>query len=84
MDINLILGICLLLGISIVWYLLVEGGLWKIIIGIAGWFGLHIGMQLYFPSSINECLSYKGHSFSWSEVIPTFILLMAMLYTKEN
>jgi hypothetical protein len=79
-----VFGICLLVAIYILWVLLVKGALWKIIVGIAGWFGMFIALRLYFPGAVHECLNFSGYSFSWSEVIPTVVVLLAMAYTKEE
>lgn len=80
----MVFGIALLIVIYLLWVLLVKGALWKLIIGIAGWFGLYIALRLYIPESMHECFNSQGYSFSWAEVVPTFCLLMAMAYTKEE
>jgi hypothetical protein len=76
-------SIFLLIVIIFLWKLLVEGLLWKIIIGIFGWIGLYTFISQSFHSSKNTCIVFAGSHFSWSIVIPTIILFMAMLYTKE-
>lgn len=69
--------------IYFLWNLLVQGMLWKIITGIFGWFGMYWALMAYLPISRNTCLILAGGNFSWAHVVPTIIVLMAMLYTKE-
>lgn len=76
-------AVLLLIIIFIMWQLLVKGWLWKITIGIFGWFGIYWALLHYIPSSRHECLNIAGCSMSWSAAIPSFILIMSMFYTKE-
>ena len=77
-------GIVLLILIYGAYVLLVKGVLWKIIVAIFGWFGMFIFLEMYIPDSKAICLTFAGSSFSWSEVIPTIIVLLAMSYTKDE
>lgn len=76
-------GFLLLTIIFILWQLLVEGWLWKLILGIFGWLGLHWALISYIPSSQNVCLTIFDSTFSWAVVLPSIVLFMSMLYTKE-
>lgn len=69
--------------IFFLWNLLTQGLLWKIIIGIFGWIGIYKTLIEYMPQSKEICFIFSNKSFSWAEIIPTFILLMAMMYTKK-
>ena len=80
----MLFGIALLVVIYILYVLLVKGLLWKLILAAAGWFGLFIGLRIYLPESKNVCLILSGHSFSWAVVIPTAVILLAMLCTKDE
>lgn len=64
--------------------LLIKGVLWKIIVAGFGWFGMFVFMENYMPASKSPCLSLTTCSFSWAEVIPTIIVLLAMSYTKDE
>jgi len=77
-------GIVLLIIIYGAYVLLIKGVLWKIIVGIFGWFGMFIFLEMYFPDSKADCLTFSNSSFSWSVVIPTIIVLLAMFYTKDE
>ena len=65
------------------WNLLTQGMLWKIIISIFGWIGLYQFLIQKFPETKQICFMFSNKTFSWAEIIPTFILLMAMLYSKN-
>lgn len=77
-------GIVLLILIYGTYVLLIKGILWKIIVAIFGWFGMFIFLEAYLPDSKAVCLTFTGSSFSWSEIIPTIIVLLAMSYTKDE
>lgn len=79
----MIFGFLLLVVLYFLWILLVKGALWKLMIGFFGWLGMHWALQVYIPESKHVCLIVTGYTFSWSQVIPTIIVLMAMAYTKE-
>ena len=66
-----------------IWNLLIQGLLWKMIIGIFGWIGIYKTLVEYVPQTKSICFTFSGKSFSWCEIIPTFILLMAILYKKD-
>ena len=75
----------LLLAIIVAFYLLfIEGWLWRLILGAAGWFGIWIGLQIYYPASKAIAGSFSGYSFSWAAVVPTVIVILAMAYTKAE
>lgn len=63
--------------------LFIKGALWKIIVIVFGWYGMFNALQIYFPSSRSICTRIIDHTFLWSEVIPTIIVLLALAYTKE-
>ena len=78
----MVLGVFMLVVILILWQLLVKGLLWKLLVGVAGWFGIWIFMETYFLGSKSIAINDLG--MSWSQVVPTVIVLMAMAYTKEE
>ena len=80
--IQVVFGIFMLVVIIILWQLLVKGWLWKLLLGIAGWFGIWIFLEMYFPGTKSVAINDIGAS--WSQVIPTIVVLMAMAYTKEE
>lgn len=66
----------------ILYILLIKGLLWKIILGIFGWAGMY-----WFLQSIYETKTFgiviSDYMLSWSTIIPTIVISLAMLYTKE-
>jgi hypothetical protein len=79
----MVFGLVLLAAIAAFYWLFIEGWLWRLILGAAGWFGIWIGLQIYYPASKAICGSFNGYSFSWAAVIPTVIVILAMAYTRE-
>lgn len=80
----MIFGVVLLIVIVAIYYLFIEGWLWKLILSAAGWFGIWIGLQIYYPASKTICLTFNDYQFSWAAVIPTIIIIMAMACTKAD
>ena len=78
----MVFGVFLLVVIIILWQLLVKGLLWKLLLGVAGWFGIWVFMETYFPGSKSTAIN--DLEMSWSQVVPTIVVLMAMAYTKEE
>lgn len=74
------LAIALLVVLYIIYVLLIKGLLWKLILGVFGWLGMY-----WYLSGISACQSYpfNNDTFTWSSVIPTVVILLAMAYTKE-
>ncbi len=74
-------AIILLVVIYILYVLLVKGLLWKIILGVFGWLGMY-----WYLSGFPALQSYPldNNTFTWATTIPSLIILLAMLYTKEN
>jgi hypothetical protein len=77
-------GLVLLGIIYLLYVLLVKGLLWKIILAIGGWFGIMMGLRIYVPDSTHECMTVSGYSLSWAIVIPSIVVMLAMLYTKDE
>jgi len=75
-------GIGLVIVCIALYILLVKGVLWKILVGIFAFLGMHAFLTSSFPSSINTCISFADSSFSYAAVIPAFVLLMASFYTR--
>lgn len=64
------------------WVLLVEGALWKVILFCAGWFGIYVFMRVYVDGANQILMTISDHKFSWAEVIPTVVCVLAMATTK--
>lgn len=77
----MVFGICLLIAIYLLYVLLVKGALWKIILGAFGWAGMY-----WWLKSIPACNEhpFNNDTFSWAVVVPTIIVLLAMMSTKEE
>ena len=74
------LAIALLVVLYIIYILLVKGLLWKLIIGAFGWLGMY-----WYLSGIPAFHGYplNNDTFTWASAIPTAVVMLAMLYTKE-
>lgn len=77
----MLFGFCLLIVIYILYVLLIRGTLWKIILAIFGWFGM-----FWFLSSIKgfQERPLDNNTFTWAMVIPTVIVLLCMITTKDE
>lgn len=80
---SMIFGLAMLAIIYVLWILLVKGFLWKSILAIGGWFGIWGFLNHSYEWASNSGISAFDIMISWSIIIPTFILLMAMAYTRE-
>lgn len=80
----MIFGIAMLIVICILWVLFVEGALWKIILFGAGWFGIYVAMRVYVEGATQTIITIGDSHFSWAEVVPTAICIMALLTTKAS
>lgn len=74
-------GLIMLLVLYILYLLLVKGALWKLILAFFGWIGLYI-----FLAQFPGCREYPLHNdaITWAALIPTVVVLLAMLSTKEE
>jgi hypothetical protein len=74
-------GICMLIGLYLLYVLLVKGALWKLILAGFGWAGMYS-----YLNSIPVMHSHPFHNdtFSWAVIIPTLIVMLAAAYTKEE
>jgi uncharacterized membrane protein YeaQ/YmgE (transglycosylase-associated protein family) len=76
----MIFGIALLIAIWILYKLLVQGFLWKIILGICGALMIHVLLWNNFPGT--HSIGFVG--LPWSAVIGIAVLLLAMMHTKSE
>lgn len=77
-------GISLVLAFSGLYILLVKGVLWKILVGVFAFLGMHAFLISSFPITANTCFSFGDSTFSYASVIPAFVLLMASFYTRSR
>lgn len=80
----MIFGILLLVTIFLLYILLVQGALWKMIVYGFGYFGMYVALRMYFPDSRHVCLVFDHNHISWAVVIPAIIIVLALAYTKSN
>ena len=73
----------IIITLYFLWSILVQGMLWKMIIGVFGWLGMYWSLLLYFPASKHACFVFSGGHVSWAQVIPTIVVLMGILYRKD-
>jgi len=83
---SIMLGAILLLSLYVIWKLFVDGWLFKIILFIAGWFGLYLGLQFYCADWSKEVALRIGSQdpvvFTWAAVVPSVICFLCLLCTK--
>lgn len=76
--------IIILLFFSWIFYILfIKGVFWKILVGIFAWIGIYAFLVNVFPMSEKIFISSQYCSFSWSEVIPTVIILSTLSFSDE-
>lgn len=76
------IGIGLLIVLYFLYVLLIKGLLWKIILGVFGWAGLY--GYLSHTWQLDQISPLKDDYVSWATLVSTFVLLMAMAYTREE
>jgi len=64
--------------------LILKGWMWKILVGIFGFFGMYIFLYDQFPDLRNQGLQMGSSIVSWCAIVPAVILLLAMGYTTVN
>lgn len=82
---SIIFGIILLAAIWLLYKLFIDGWLWKVCLFFGGWFGIYLACRIYVDGAMTKAITIGSDNpvaFSWAAVIPTFICLMALLYTK--
>lgn len=81
MDLGL--GIGILIFLYIIYILLIKGLLWKIIFVIFGWGAIYNYLSTI--SIFKVCpINISGYTFSWAIIVPTILVLLVLLYTKEE
>lgn len=78
----MIFGIALLGLIAFLWFLLVRGFLWKLILFVFGWIGLYLAL-LTQPWALTTAVVFLGSAWSWAVIIPSIVCFLALL-TTEN
>ncbi len=79
MDTSTAIGIIAVL--YFIYLLLIKGYLFKIILGIFGWFGMY-----WYLGNIKIFQSYPLNNdvVSWAFVLPTILVLLSLATTKES
>jgi hypothetical protein len=76
------LGISLILATTGLYVLLVRGVIWKILVGVFAFLGMHAFLISSLPITAATCFSFGDSTFSYASVIPAFVILMASFYTR--
>jgi len=58
--------------------LVIKGAIWRLLVGFFGWVGMCAFLLSIFPSSKNTCLTFLSTNFSWAEVLPAIIVMLAV------
>lgn len=79
----MIFAITILVILYFLYILFIKGLLWKLIISIFGWLGMY-----WFLINVDELatsgITIAGCLVSWAAVIPSIIVALAMMYSKED
>ena len=73
----------LVLSCIFLYVLFVKGVIWKILVGVFAFLGMHLFLLESFPITKAVCFNFSDSTFSYASVIPAFVILMASFYTKE-
>ncbi len=76
-------GIGLIIVSFVLYVLLVKGVLWKLLVAIFAFLGMHTFLTSNFHNSTHTFVTVGDTTFSWATTISIFIILMASLYTRE-
>jgi hypothetical protein len=76
-------GIGILVAVFILYKLLINGALWKMIVAFFGFFGMEEFLSHSFPSLESTCILLGDYGVSWAVTIPLGIIIMAMIYTGK-
>lgn len=79
---TLVFGFMMLLSIYVIYKLFIDGWLFKIILFIAGWFGLYLGLLKYVDGAGKVAVTISGTTFSWAIVVPTIICFLCLLCSR--
>ena len=83
---SITLGVILLLAIYILYKLFIDGWLFKIILFIAGWFGLYWALQVYCADWAKDVAFRVGSqdpiAFTWASVVQSIVCFLCLLCTK--
>jgi hypothetical protein len=79
----MLFGALMLSIIGILWFLLVKGFLWKMILFFAGWVGIYFLLLRYVDGSNHIILTLGTYQMSWAALIPTVICFLCLLTTKD-
>lgn len=74
--------ICIGLVALAIYLLFIEGIFWKLIVLFFGWIGLYSYLERSFPASKATFMTIMGCHISWSILIPTVIVILAMATTR--
>lgn len=79
----MVVSIIVMIALYLLYILLIKGVLWKIMVGIFGWLGMYWVLNSMYDTRTFG-ITISGHIISWSLIIPTVIILLALLHTKDE
>jgi len=75
-------GIFLLVIIVILYFLLVQGYLWKMLIAGFGFYGMYLFLTKNIGCSNSTLVVVGSSSLSWAIIVPLVVVMLAAAYTK--
>jgi hypothetical protein len=69
---------------AIFYFLFIRGWLFKMIIWVFAYIGLYLTLHLYVDGADHALLTLSQYSFSWAEVIPLCVLVLALFTSRRK
>lgn len=79
----MVFGLVLLIVIYLLYVLLIQGALFKLILGAFGWLGMYWYLS-GIPEFGNHRVFADNDMFTWAMGAPTILVLLVLLCTKEE
>lgn len=80
----MIFGFIMLVIIAILWVLLVEGALFRILLFAAGPVGVYFLMRIFVEGSDQTAVTINQYHFSLATTVSVIVLVLALLTTKAK
>lgn len=76
------IGVGLLIVAAIIYVLIVKGVIWKILVGIFAFLGMHSFLSSYSPIT-NMTINFGSSIVDMSIIIPIVVIILAAMYVSK-
>ena len=76
------IAILLIIGSIIGYYLFIKGWAYKILFVVFGWLGMYA--FLAYNNFTQKALEINGHAISWAVLIPSILLFLLLITSKDE